>query len=180
MQFTEEFYRSSTVYCSEEEAWEVRREVDRYEATRNVCKTYKKKMQIFRIIFAAVNFVLLAPDIAYVTQNAKLIVIPLYLIIASVLILCRKSLTEAAVLSLMLIFAAWEKEAFSIMPLWILLAFNAYMAYSHEKLSRYIKAQHGYPDFPPLTMQITREEPSFPDAPASPPEIPELDTNTDL
>ncbi|MBR6617964.1 MAG: hypothetical protein IKL00_08875 [Oscillospiraceae bacterium] len=157
MNLPEEAYHQSVVYCSQEEEWEVREAVKEYESNRSVCLSYQKAMQAYRIIFLLVNFTYLSSELLNIFLKGKFQVVAVYLLIAAILVIWRKNLIEAAISSLMLLTIINDIDAFAIIPVWVLFAANAYLAYLHEKKLRYLKLQHGYPEFHPLQVCVKQE-----------------------
>lgn len=157
MNLPEETYHQSVVYCSQEEEWEVREAVKEYESNRSVCLSYQKAMQAYRIIFLLVNFTYLSSELLNIFLKGKFQVVAVYLLIAAILVIWRKNLIEAAISSLMLLTIINDIDAFAIIPVWVLFAANAYLAYLHEKKLRYLKLQHGYPEFHPLQVCVKQE-----------------------
>lgn len=157
MNLPEEAYHQSVVYCSQEEEWEVREAVKEYESNRSVCLSYQKAMQAYRIIFLLVNFTYLSSELLNIFLKGKFQVVAVYLLIAAILVIWRKNMIGAAVSSLMLLTIINDIDAFAIIPVWVLFAANAYLAYLHEKKLRYLKLQHGYPEFHPLQVCVKQE-----------------------
>lgn len=158
MTLPEEAYHQFVIECDEEKAWEFKQAVNEYETVRTVCLEYNKKMQLYRIFFLLCNFVYLITEITEMFVNKIFIIAGIYLILAVILVTWRKSLICPAIASLMLLLLINEKAAFAIIPVWVLFAFNGYMAYLHEKKQRYIRSQHGYPDFHPLEIKVKRKK----------------------
>lgn len=157
MNLPEETYHQSVVYCSQEEEWEVREAVKEYESNRSVCLSYQKAMQAYRIIFLLVNFTYLSSELLNIFLKGKFQVVAVYLLIAAILVIWRKNMIGAAISSLMLLTIINDIDAFAIIPVWVLFAANAYLAYLHEKKLRYLKLQHGYPEFHPLQVCVKQE-----------------------
>ncbi len=158
MNLPEETYHQYVIECDEENEWEVKQAVDEYESARSVCLQYKKEMQFYRIFYLWCNFIYLLTEITEMFKNRLFLVAGVYLLLAVILVLWRKSLIGPAIASLMLILLIKEKAAFALIPVWVLFAFNGYMAYLHEKKQRYIRSQHGYPDFHPLEIKVKRKK----------------------
>ena len=157
MNLPEKTYHQSVVYCSQEEEWEVREAVKEYESNRSVCLSYQKAMQAYRIIFLLVNFTYLSSELLNIFLKGKFQVVAIYLLIAAILVIWRKNMIGAAISSLMLLTIINDIDAFAIIPVWVLFAANAYLAYLHEKKLRYLKLQHGYPEFHPLQVCVKQE-----------------------
>lgn len=157
MNLPEETYHQSVVYCSQEEEWEVREAVKEYESNRSVCLSYQKAMQAYRIIFLLVNFTYLSSELLNIFLKGKFQVVAVYLLIAAILVIWRKNMIGAAISSLMLLTIINDIDAFAIIPVWVLFAANAYLAYLHERKLRYLKLQHGYPEFHPLQVCVKQE-----------------------
>lgn len=158
MTLPEEAYHRSVIYCSEEEEWEVQEAVREYESNRSVCLAYKKSMLNYRIIYLIINFSYLSSELLDIFLKGKFYVVALYLLIAVILVLWRKSLIGAAVSSLMLLTIINDIDAFALIPVWVLFTANGYLAYLHEKKNRYIKSQHGYPEFPFLEVIVKKDK----------------------
>jgi len=158
MNLPEEAYHQFVIECDEEKAWEFKQAVNEYETVRTVCLEYNKKMQLYRIFFLLCNFVYLITEITEMFVNKIFIIAGIYLILAVILVIWRKSLICPAIASLMLLLLINEKAAFAIIPVWALFAFNGYIAYLHEKKKRYVSAQHGYPEFHPLELRVIRSK----------------------
>ena len=157
MNLPEETYHQSVVYCSQEEEWEVREAVKEYESNRSVCLSYQKAMQAYRIIFLLVNFTYLSSELLNIFLKGKFQVVAVYLLIAAILVIWRKNMIGVAISSLMLLTIINDIDAFAIIPVWVLFAANAYLAYLHERKLRYLKLQHGYPEFHPLQVCVKQE-----------------------
>lgn len=135
MTLPEEAYHQFVIECDEEKAWEFKQAVNEYETVRTVCLEYNKKMQFYRIFYLWCNFIYLLTEITEMFENSLFLVAGVYLLLAVILVLWRKSLIGPAIASLMLILLIKEKAAFALIPVWVLFAFNGYMAYLHEKSS---------------------------------------------
>ena len=157
MTLPEEVYHQSVIYCSEEEEWEVKDAVNEYESIRSVCLSYQRSMQNYRIMYLLVNFSYLSSELFNVFAKGKFFIVPVYLLIAVILVIFLKSLIGAAVSSLMLLTIVNDIDAFAIIPVWALFAANVYLAYVHEKKKRYLKSQHGYPEFHPLVVKVKKD-----------------------
>ena len=114
-------------------------------------------MQAYRIIFLLVNFTYLSSELLNIFLKGKFQVVAVYLLIAAILVIWRKNMIGAAISSLMLLTIINDIDAFAIIPVWVLFAANAYLAYLHERKLRYLKLQHGYPEFHPLQVCVKQE-----------------------
>ncbi|GEM_PF-5021650 len=157
MNLPEEAYHQFIVYCSQEEEWEVQEAVKEYESNRCVCLSYQKIMQNYRMIYLLVNFSYLSSELLDIFLRGKFQVVAVYLLFAVILVIWRKNLIGAAVSSLILLTIINDIDAFAIIPVWVLFAVNAYLAYLHEKKQRYLKLQHGYPEFHPLQVRVKQK-----------------------
>ena len=158
MTLPEEAYRQSVIYCSEEEEWEVQEAVREYESNRSICLAYQKAMQTHRIIYLLVNFIYLSSELLNIFLKGKFQVVAIYLLIAVILVIWQKNLIGAAISSLILLTIVNDIDAFALIPVWVLFAANAYLAYLHEKKKCYLKSQHGYPEFRPLEVRVKKDK----------------------
>ena len=158
MTLPEEAYHQSVVYCSEEEEGEVQEAVREYQSNRSACLAYQKAMQIYRIIYLLVNFTYLSSELLTIFLKGKFQVVAIYLLVAVILVIWRKNLIGAAISSLILLTIVNDIDAFALIPVWVLFAANAYLAYIHEKKNRYLKSQHGYPEFRPLEVRVKKDK----------------------